>query len=135
MACPQNVADKKAAQVLKILVIDDVPDITEILSALLCSLGHDVISAKSGIEGIDKAKTFHPDVILCDIGMIGLDGYEVARRLRNDSELKDVYLIALSGYDLEMDIKQCMHAGFDKHLAKPLDLAVLDGVLAEIHKR
>ncbi|UWG98683.1 ATP-binding protein [Dehalobacter sp. DCM] len=135
LSCQQNIEDKKAAQVFKILVIDDVPDIAEILSSLLCSLGHDVISAKSGKEGLDKARTFHPDVILCDIGMIGIDGYEVAQRIRNDSELKDVYLIALSGYAQEMDIKKSMHAGFDKHLAKPLDLAVLDKILLGISKR
>jgi len=67
-----------AARPLRILVIDDVPDISQILSALLGCLGHQVITAASGLEGIAKAKEFHPEVLLCDIGMPGMNGYEVA---------------------------------------------------------
>jgi signal transduction histidine kinase len=116
---------------LKILIIDDIPDITEILCSLIGYLGHKVISASNGPEGITKAKEFKPDVLICDIGLPGMSGYEVARSFRNDNELKDVYLISISGYAQPEDFERSKAAGFYQHLAKPVDLDTLKITLAE----
>jgi PAS domain S-box-containing protein len=116
---------------LRILVIDDMPTITRLLSILLKNLGHEVITANSGPEGIVKAREFNPEVVFCDIGMPGMDGYDVAREIRSDDRLKNAFLIALSGYAQDDDLKRSMAAGFDRHLAKPVRMAVLKATLAE----
>lgn len=115
----------------RILVIDDIPDVAEILCSLLRYLGYEVVSAPNGIKGLARAKEFQPDVIFCDIGLPGMNGYEVARNLRSDEQLKDVYLIALSGYAQPEDIERSKEAGFNRHVAKPVDLAKLEQILEE----
>jgi CheY-like chemotaxis protein len=116
---------------LRILIIEDNPDLLEILCDLLEALGHDAISAEDGPVGIKKAKEMKPDVILCDIGLPGISGYEVAEKIRGDEELKDTFMIALSGYAQQRDIERSKEAGFRRHLAKPVQLDVLKMALGE----
>jgi PAS domain S-box-containing protein len=116
---------------LRILVIDDMPTITNFMNILLKKLGHEVMIANNGPEGIAKAREFKPDVILCDIGMPGMDGYDVAREIRSDDRLKNIILIALSGYAQPEDLKNSKDVGFDRHLAKPVRMAVLRATLDE----
>lgn len=122
----------KGIRPLKILVIDDIPDVAEIICALLNHLGHNVISAFNGIEGIKKAKEYHPDIIFCDIGLPDMTGFEVAEYIQNDEQLKDIYLIALSGYAQLEDIEHSKKSGFNLHLAKPIDAVMMEKVLADI---
>ncbi len=123
--------DKKISCKRRILVIDDIPDVAEILCSLLLYLGHEVTTAANGVKGISKAKEFKPDVILCDIGLPGMNGYEVARNIRRDYKMKDIILIALSGYAQPEDLERSKEAGFNCHLAKPVDLDKLEQILAE----
>jgi signal transduction histidine kinase/ActR/RegA family two-component response regulator len=115
----------------RILVIDDIPDVLEIMCSLLRHLGHEVTTASNGIKGISEAKEFKPDVILCDIGLPGMNGYEVAQNIRRDHKMKDIILIALSGYAQSEDLERSKEAGFNCHLAKPVDLDKLEQILAE----
>ncbi|UWG96456.1 PocR ligand-binding domain-containing protein [Dehalobacter sp. DCM] len=117
---------------LRILIIDDIPDIYEILCLLLQHLGHKVMTASSGREGLLKAKEFNPDVLICDIGLPDMDGYEVAAHFRYDHDLHDVFLIALSGYAQAEDLERSKAAGFDQHLAKPVNLDALEKTLANV---
>ena len=119
---------------LRILVIDDMPDITEIMTALLEHLGHEVITAESGFEGIAKAKVFHPHILFCDIGLPGISGYEVAEFFTADEELKDTHLIAFSGYSQPEDRERSKEAGFKAHLAKPVEMEVLKSILLDYCK-
>lgn len=116
---------------LRILIIEDNPDLLEILCDLLEALGHDAISAEDGPVGIRKAKEMKPDVILCDIGLPGISGYEVAEKIRSDEELKNTFMIALSGYAQQRDIERSKEAGFRRHLAKPVQLDILKMALGE----
>lgn len=111
---------------LRVLVIDDISDVADILCSLLKEIGHEAVSAANGIDGLIKAKEIRPDVIICDIGLPGMTGYEVAASIRSDNHLKDVYLIALSGYAQLEDQEKAKKAGFNCHLAKPVDLARLE---------
>lgn len=113
----------------RILVIDDIEDVAEIICSLLRHLGHEVISVPNGFKGLSKAKDFKPDIVFCDIGLPGMNGYEVAGQIRMDDQLKDIYLIALSGYAQEGDLEKSKKAGFNCHLAKPVDLAKLEEIL------
>ncbi|MDQ7093555.1 PAS domain S-box protein [Desulfosporosinus sp. PR] len=119
----------KANRSQKVLVIDDIKDVAEIMCSLLEYLGHEATSALNGIKGLAKAKDFEPDVIFCDIGLPGMSGYDVARIIRKDERLKDIYLIALSGYASQEDLAKSKEAGFNLHLAKPVDLATLEQIL------
>ncbi len=121
--------EEASGESLRVLVIDDMPDITEIMTALLAHLGHDVVSASDGLEGIAKAKEFRPHVLFCDIGLPGMNGYEVAQYFCGDDDLKGTYMVAFSGYAQPEDRQRSRKAGFKEHLAKPVELNTLKKIL------
>jgi PAS domain S-box-containing protein len=106
---------------LRILVVEDNRDAANSLRILLQLLGHQVTVAYTGPEGVQQARTFRPDVVLCDIGLPGLDGYAVANELRRDPVTARAHLIAVTGYGQEEDRQRSRQAGFDHHLTKPVD--------------
>src|SRR5262249_55779706 len=121
----------------RVLVIEDNRDAAESLRTLLVLTGHEVEVAHSGVAGLARAQAFHPEIVLCDIGLPGgLDGYAVARTMRGDAGLSSLYLVALTGYGQESDKVLSHHAGFDAHFTKPIDFAELQRHLtAVIHER
>jgi signal transduction histidine kinase/response regulator RpfG family c-di-GMP phosphodiesterase len=119
----------------RVLVIEDNVDAAESLRELLELDQHTVEVAFSGWEGLAKARSFGPDIVLCDIGLPGMDGYEVARAMRKDPTLRDAGLVALTGYAAPEDIAKAQDAGFDAHLAKPPSPQKLTQVLGVIHVR
>ncbi|MGE5362339.1 MAG: PAS domain-containing protein [Bacteroidales bacterium] len=110
----------------RVLVIEDNEDAAAMLQAALQFGGHTVAVAHSGPEGLERARAFRPEVVLCDIGLPGVDGYAVARALRADPALSQARLIALTGYALPRDLELASEAGFDHHLSKPPDFDALD---------
>lgn len=122
----------KTVRYFRILLIEDNHDLAEMLRTMLQLMGHTVATAYNGIEGIETAKEFQPEVIFCDIGMPGMDGFETAKRIRNEASLKDLFLIALTGYAGQRDIGFTMESGFNKHLAKPVDRATLEKTLEDV---
>jgi two-component system, chemotaxis family, CheB/CheR fusion protein len=116
---------------LRVLLVDDNLDAVESLAELLELEGHEVKVAADGASGIALARAFKPDVVVCDIGLPGeLDGYAVARALRGDPALARTYLVALTGYASADHQRRAREAGFDRHLTKPVDPAVLSEALA-----
>jgi len=115
----------------RVLIIEDNLDVAQSLQEVLQLGAHTVEVAADGPAGLACARAFHPEVVLCDLGLPGMDGFEVARALRADPELRAVHAVALSGYALLDDVRRSLAAGFDEHLAKPVDLATLGRVLAE----
>ena len=112
----------------KILAVDDKKDNLIALSALLNALipGCNVISAQSGAEALEKAKTESPDTILLDIKMPGMDGYEVCNRLKYDETTKHIPVIMISAIKTESeDLVKGLETGADAYLAKPVDEYVL----------
>jgi signal transduction histidine kinase/ActR/RegA family two-component response regulator len=114
----------------RVLIVDDNRDHAESLGMLLELKGHETKTASDGTEGIDKAKSFKPEVILLDIGMPKLNGYECAQRIRQQPWGQDVVLVALTGWGQEQDKRMAMEAGFDHHLTKPVDSETLERILA-----
>jgi PAS domain S-box-containing protein len=123
--------DRRRAR--RCLLIEDNADAAETMGLLLELYGHEVRIARDGREGLETARRFLPEVVLCDIGLPdGLDGYEVARRMRQDPALRGMSLVALTGYGQEEDQRRAREAGFDVHLTKPADPEKLERLLAEL---
>jgi CheY-like chemotaxis protein len=111
-------------------VVDDNRDSTASLTLLLQLTGHETNAAYDGLEAVEAAAAFRPDVILLDIGLPKLNGYEACRRIRELPCGKDVMLVALTGWGGEEDRESSRDAGFDVHTFKPLDFAAFTGLLA-----
>jgi len=109
----------------KVLIVDDNRDAAISLAVLLQSLGHETCTAHTGPEGFKAARTLLPDVVLLDIGLPGLNGYEVARQIRQEPRLSTVTLIALTGWGTDEDKRRAAEAGFNLHLTKPIDPAIV----------
>jgi PAS domain S-box-containing protein len=130
-ASPEN--DRPSATVKRrILVVDDNQDSAQTMSRLLKLLGHEVRTAYDGLEAIDAAKEFGPEVALMDVGMPRLNGYEAARRIRQQVWGTKMIIIALTGWGQEGDRAQSRDAGCNGHLVKPVNLAELERLLEKI---
>ena len=114
----------------RILVVDDNRDSGDTLSKLLRMKGHDVRTARDGLEAIDAAGEFRPEVILMDVGMPRLNGYDATRHIRRLPGGEDVFIVALTGWGQEHDHQRSAEAGCSAHLVKPVDFAELDRLLA-----
>ena len=118
----------------RILVVEDNVDAADSMRVLLRLKGHCVEVAHNGNDALSVARDFHPDVVLCDIGLPGdMDGYAVARAIRADPHIPTPRMIALSGYAGEEDVALAHQAGFDQHLAKPIDPEYLLQFLSQGH--
>jgi len=115
----------------RVLVIEDNVDSADTLQELLELDGHDVQVAYDGSTGLKLARTFHPEIVLCDVGLPGMDGYGVCREMRADLALRGAYLVALSGYARQEDRDRAAEAGFDRHVAKPPSMTELRRVMAK----
>ena len=114
----------------RILVADDFPQSAEILARLLRQDGNEVQIAQDGMEAIEAAAQFRPDVAVLDIAMPKLSGYEAARIIREQPWGKRIFLIALSGLANHLDHQRTKDAGFDAHLTKPAKYERLMEVLS-----
>ena len=115
----------------RVLIADDNHDAAVSLSMLLQAMGHDTRVVHDGIEALEEAEVFRPDIVLLDIGMPRLDGYETARRLASRPWAAATQIVAVTGWGQETDRQRAKDAGFHRHLVKPVDLDALREVLSE----
>jgi signal transduction histidine kinase/DNA-binding response OmpR family regulator len=115
----------------RILVVDDNVDSAESLSLMLELLGHKVSLAHDGLEAVEAAKQFKPDIAFLDLGMPKMNGYDAARLIREQPENRGVKLVALTGWGQEEDKRRSHDAGFDMHLVKPIDFSALEKLLEQ----
>jgi CheY-like chemotaxis protein/two-component sensor histidine kinase len=126
LSAPQAVLDGRkrtltTAVSRRVLVVDDNEDALHTLSKLVAFEGNEVAEARDGLEAIDVAERFLPEVILMDLGMPNLNGYEAARRIRREPWGLGIVLIATTGWGQEEDRRRTKEAGFDYHLVKPIE--------------
>ncbi|MES2796578.1 MAG: response regulator transcription factor [Bacteroidota bacterium] len=119
----------------KILLVDDDPDILELLEYNLKKEGYETSSAKNGLVAIDLAKNFLPDLILLDIMMPQLDGIETAKRLRKIPELKNTFIIFLTARIEEYAEVAAFEAGADDFILKPVKVGALISRLKAVLRR
>ena len=116
------------------LVVDDNPDITDMLAAVLRHAGYTVSSAHSAPDALAMAFSKHFDVVVSDIGMPGMTGHELARALRAMPEYRSIPMVAVTGFDMYDDRERSAEAGFSAHLSKPVDpLALTQAVRGVWH--
>lgn len=107
------------------LVVDDVPDVTDMLSVLLAHAGWEVVTAASAAAALAAAREAQFDIIISDIGMPMMNGYELARTLRSQPGYENVPMVAVTGYSMFDDRERSLAAGFNAHLTKPIEPRVL----------
>jgi PAS domain S-box-containing protein len=113
----------------RVLVVDDNTDAAASLALLLKMEDHEVCTAADGVEAIECARTFEPQIIFMDLAMPRLDGLEAARRIRRLPNGEHVRIVALTGWGQEADRHRTRAAGMDAHLTKPVSLDALHSVL------
>ena len=93
---------------------------------MLNIMGNEVRTAHDGLEAVDLAATFNPEVVLMDIGLPMLNGFDVARRMRDQPGGNGMVIVALTGWGQEEDRRRSQEAGFDHHIVKPVDPFALE---------
>ena len=123
----------------RILVIDDEPEITEIVKTFLEESGYRVAVVNSPSEAVEKARAFKPDVVLLDIMMPGVDGYDICQQLKADPQFAGVPIIFLTGKDRTDDMGRSFRSGGDMFIKKPFScerlLEIVNIVLVSTGKR
>ncbi|RKU01063.1 hybrid sensor histidine kinase/response regulator [Burkholderia sp. Nafp2/4-1b] len=114
---------------LRILVVDDNRDSADTLGGLLRTMGHDARAAYRAEDALAQASTYRPQLLVVDLAMPGGDGFELLRQLRESADLAGTACVAMSGYTRPSDHERTQRAGFDAHLAKPVEISALQAVL------
>src|SRR4051812_36635561 len=112
------------------LVVDDNKDAADSLASLLRVDGNDIRTAYDGLEAIEVAEKFHPELVLLDIGLPKLNGYEVALRIRQQPWGRNIIIVALTGWWQDEDRRRSHEASFNLHIVKPVELSALENLLA-----
>jgi PAS domain S-box-containing protein len=120
-----TVSEPTSTKGRRILVVDDNRDSAISLARLLKLAGNETHTAYDGLEAVETAATFRPDLVLLDIGLPKLNGYDACRRIREKPWGKSMMLVALTGWGQEEDRQKTREAGFDSHLVKPVELSAL----------
>ena len=126
-----DVVDRRLLRGRRILLVEDSADTREALKRIFQRRSCEVTTAASGEEALALVKREPPEIIISDLGLPGISGLEFMIQLRKFPEWRDVVAVALSGLGREKDIQGAADAGFDAHLLKPVDMAVLDQTLAD----
>jgi CheY-like chemotaxis protein len=113
----------------RLLLVEDEIDVAEMTRERLLALGRDVRVARDGVEAVEIAMAFRPELLLVDLGLPGMSGYDVARRLRKEGALNGAVFVALTGYGDESARRRSLEAGFDRHLTKPISEEALRQLL------
>ena len=120
---------------IKILVVDDDPDIVEILKYNLKNSGYYVKSAGNGVEAIKKAKKFIPDIILMDVMMPEMSGIEACEEIKNIDQLSQAIIIFLSARSEDYTQISAYDAGADDYISKPVKPKILLKKISNIAKK
>ncbi len=108
-----------------ILYIEDNFHNRRLVRKVLVSRGYNVEEAADGVEGLQKVRELHPDVVLLDISLPRMDGIEVVRRIREDEAIRNIPVIALTASAMAGDRERFLNAGCDDYLSKPVRMATL----------
>ena len=128
----EDICQEAALAGLKVLVVDDEPDARQLIRRVLVDCEAEVAVASSAAEALAVIGQFRPDVLVCDIGMPEQDGYDLIREVRANPATKDIPAAALTAFARTEDRKRSLLAGFQTHVAKPVDPAELTAAVASL---
>jgi signal transduction histidine kinase/DNA-binding response OmpR family regulator len=134
-AAEANVAsadDEASPAGLRVLVVDDNRDVADSTASIMRMNGCDVHVVYDGRAAIESVQRLRPDAVLLDIGLPAIDGYLVAEHIRAQPENGRTMIVAVSGYGQEQDRLRSKSVGFDYHVVKPIDPAVLAGLVGSL---
>jgi CheY-like chemotaxis protein len=117
---------------MTILLADDNPGNREVARLALEAAGYEVIEAADGQEALELARSALPRLLILDIQMPVLDGYGVIGRLRQDDRFAATPAIAMTAFAMRGDEGKALAAGFTRHVSKPVNLAHLRHIVAEL---
>jgi PAS domain S-box-containing protein len=122
---------------VRVLLVEDAVDARELVAMLLRERGAEVLTAASAADAMQRLGEAHPDVLVSDIGLPGEDGYSLLQRVRARTEVKDPWVpaIALTAYASAEDARRAYRAGFQVHLAKPIEVRALVDAVARLAGR
>ena len=118
----------------RVLVVDDNEPSAKTMMWTMEMLGHTAQIALDGQSALSLARSFHPDVVLLDIGLPGMDGYETCEAMRREPALQHTVFVAQTGWSQKEHYERSKAAGFDYHLVKPVDMNTLNDVLQALKK-
>ncbi|HEX6436403.1 MAG TPA: response regulator [Candidatus Binatia bacterium] len=119
----------------KILIVDDNPDVREVLQCQLRMLGYLVIAAENGYVAIEKAVVEQPDLILMDIMMPEMDGWQASRAVRANPQTKNIPILASTAMSRRADLNACMEAGCNAYIVKPFTMMELKEKIGDLITR
>ena len=124
--------DNKA---ITILIIEDEPDISELIEYNLSQSGYNIFVSNNGEKGIENTRKHLPDLILLDLMLPGINGIDVCRILKNDKDTSDVSIIMLTALGQEEDIVKGLETGADDYVTKPFSFSVLEARIQSVLRR
>ena len=119
----------------KILVVDDEKQFLEMMTIRFEANGYEVITATDGKEGLTKAKSENPDIILLDVMMPEIDGFEVCKLLKNDEQYSGIPIIICTAMAQTADLETSNKVGADAYVTKPFDHSILLSKIEELLKK
>jgi DNA-binding response OmpR family regulator len=117
---------------MKILLVDDEPDVLELVSRTFLRAGYEVVSTSDGERALDLMASAGPDLIVIDVNLPGIDGFEVCRRIRLDSQMP---IVMLTARDEEEDVMRGFRLGVDDYVTKPFSTRLLAARVAAVLRR
>ncbi|MBI4743883.1 MAG: response regulator [Actinobacteria bacterium] len=115
----------------KILVVDDSPTILDVVTSVLIQEGYEVITAADGLEGLNKARSEKPDLIILDVMLPKMQGYQVCRLLKFDENYKEIPILMYTSRDQEDHKITGLKTGADDYLIKPIEQERLVALVRE----
>ena len=132
---PRESGPLQRSSKLRIHLVDDNRDAVDSLAMWMSLFGYETCVSYTGSEALQTALDFLPDVMLIDIMLPGMDGYQLAAALRENDDFHNIPFIAVTGLSDQEYEGRCKEAKFNLHFAKPVDLDILQAVLATLAKK
>ena len=116
----------------RVLIVEDNVDNYELVRFLLERAGYQVLSAATGIEGVDVARRELPDLILMDLSMPEMDGWDATKHLKADVQTSHIPVLALTAHTLPSERKRAIDAGCDGYISKPIKVASFERLVMNL---
>ena len=117
---------------VRILVVDDEPNILATLAPLLRSRGYEVSTAMTGRGAVEAVERENPDLMVLDLGLPDMDGWEALTRMRNDPDTHGLRVVAFTAHAMVGDEQRALAAGFDGYLSKPIDFSTFPTTVGDL---